>query len=100
MPIEIKVWRCSGIGCSSRRRDKNLTIKHEKTCWKVPANKTCLTCKHQEIVHDSDGSGWEDIYRSCRHKDFDEIHGDAFDFHNRPQGQKLINPRVNCPIWE
>ncbi len=100
MPIEVKVWSCSGYGCHHRRSDKSKVIDHESRCWKVAENKTCITCKHESIVHDSDGSGWGDVYRDCRHKGFEQVHGNAFDYENRTLGQTLINPRVGCPLWE
>lgn len=73
---------------------------HEARCWSNPALRSCKSCKFEELVHDSDGSGWIDRYRDCKNPLFEQTHGDAFDYDKRVEGQIYINPILNCPLWE
>lgn len=97
MPIEVKRFRCIGHGCRHVRADVQLIVTHEKTCWKNPANKTCLTCKHHELVKDSDGSGHNWRYHNCNHPTFE---APQLDWDNRVDGEEMPRPVVNCQFWE
>lgn len=56
MPVEVKAYTCQFKCGRHASKNKNGVEAHEQVCYKNPANKSCMTCKH-------DGRKWEDNYR-------------------------------------
>jgi hypothetical protein len=45
-PIVVTRWVCGGWGCSRSYSKRSSIEGHMETCWKVPENRTCLTCEN------------------------------------------------------
>lgn len=43
-PIERTAWKCPFFGCKKYWLTKRTTLKHIKTCFYNPVNKTCFSC--------------------------------------------------------
>ncbi len=77
-------------------------LNHEENCkcWKNPKYKTCLTCKHHEIVNDTNGMEHEPhllhkwIENKCNNEKF--IH----DIHFNEAHEKAPDLCINCTLWE
>lgn len=69
-------------------------------CWKNPKYKTCLTCKHNRVVNDSNGMEHEAQFlqtwtsNGCQNPAFD------YDAHFTEAHEKAPDVCINCPVWE
>ena len=97
MPYLVERWKCSGNGCRFVRANKDSVEDHEKRCWLVKSNKTCLSCKFHEIIKDSDGSGYSWKERHCNHPIYEAPELDA---DNVIEGEQMPRPVVGCKFWE
>ena len=80
MTRRVIAWACE-YKCGRRvLTDRHAMERHEKTCKKNPARRTCATCKHEEW--DPDG-----YYVEC-HKGLLE---------KEKEGPQM---RFDCPGWE
>lgn len=103
MPIEHKTFGCA-FKCGRRyTTSEHSVIKHEKTCWKNPELKTCLSCsnqvsrKHFETHHELPGSPVEEWHeRGCLHPHGEGLIGDNLDGLKHETG--WIKPIVGCPF--
>jgi len=92
MPLKYQSYGCR-FKCGHKHSSNYwLIFRHEEQCWYNPEVKSCITCRHGELVHDSCTSfcgyeiteRWE--YRTC---DVDpDIEFDG------------IKPQINCINWE
>ncbi len=110
MPIEYKVYGCV-FKCGQKHiKSLKKMIEHENTCWYNPVNKTCITCKYGELIHEYDPHdemescpAEEYRYRVCNHSD--EAHDEYYKYIQSIKNYKTkhyadIAPMVNCNNWE
>lgn len=101
MPKEVKRFKCEGVECRYLRASKATVARHEKTCWKVVENRTCLTCKHDGRIITTNPEGDEIVNerRKCLHPEVGKYHTTAM--HVQPNtARKFDSPRINCAQWE
>jgi hypothetical protein len=91
MPIEHKTYGCK-FKCGHKHSPNYARIYyHERDCWKNPANKTCLTCTHEDIYWTVDDCCYEVKERLC----LQEI-----EFADGDTGKGFMKLKINCEKWE
>lgn len=82
--------------CGRRYSKKSYCLEHEKVCkcWKNPKYKTCLTCKFDSVINESDGSGISWKERHCTNEKFD------YDVHFRRAHENAKDLCFMCTLWE
>ena len=89
MPVERKAWACQ-YGCRTNVQTVRKRMeKHESRCWRNPARRACVTCKHFSQYDDDngmEGTGYLQTWhvREC-------LADDGIDL-----SEKL---RHDCPLW-
>ena len=48
-PIKVTRWVCGGWTCTRSSSKRETVEGHMQTCWRVPENRTCLTCRNFEM---------------------------------------------------
>lgn len=80
--------------CGHRFTSRSAAKSHEAaaTCWKLPALKTCQSCKHSKVMsYKEDGQRyWE---RDCKRRDIDV---DSLP----PVHENAPDVLTECPGWE
>lgn len=95
-----KVLRYYCEGCGRGFWKKKTAANHEKNCWHMPKNKTCISCKHGEYVEDG-----------CDHPEIPGCPSEVwsyYDCHNEnnksdehkgaPKDVDYLS--VNCEYWD
>jgi len=98
------VKRFKADGCGRLFSKKKSALNHESVCkcWSNPKNKTCKTCKHSFVQHDSNGmehdpsflDTWR--YNDCKLGICDT--GELKHLWNQTNDSVDIN--FNCAKWE
>lgn len=88
--VMLSRYKCDG--CGRTLSQKRGMQGHVSRCWKLPANKACLTCAHlvEEWEGGCDCGNWrcQDVARY-------KIRGCAVD----DSVDLTEKPRSNCPMW-
>ena len=90
MPVERKAWACQ-YGCgrnvlTSRKRME----AHEARCWRNPARRACVACKHFNQYDDDNGMDGTPYLQTWHVREC--LANDGIDI-----SEKL---RHDCPLWE
>lgn len=99
MPIKVTKYRCAfkcGKSAMSSVKDAE---KHESTCWKNPASKSCPTCVNRIYDRDSDENGNVWYYRGCKLEKMNQFFSDMHEKLETGMAAKHIKPVFNCPNW-
>lgn len=48
-PIKVTRWVCGGLYCTRSYSHRSSTETHMETCWKVPENRACQSCRHFQV---------------------------------------------------
>ena len=83
--------------CGRGYWNKKSAIIHDENCkcWKNPKFKGCLSCKHKNIINDSNGMENEPQYlqtwdsNQCKHSEF-----------GVPAHKDFEHIRIYCPFYE
>lgn len=105
MPVLVKVtmYRCK-YKCGQRgSRSKQYIFNHESRCWRNPAVRACLTCRHTKMEVEDDGIPWERggphvwNVRRCYHPN-EEVQ-DGYDAYQRLVDSFWL-PVCHCVHWQ
>lgn len=102
MPLQYKSYGCE-FKCGHKHTESlKKILEHEERCWYNPKNKTCVTCRFGELVHDSCdhpeivGNPTEHwIYRDCY-----EPHCKEIEFEEDKLFKQKIIPKEYCNYWQ
>lgn len=109
MPIEHKTYGCK-FKCGYKHSPDWCKIEdHEWKCWNNPKNRTCVTCKHGERIHNNyfpetgcDYKEWISNFWECSQTEYhNELYEKVENYTDENRKRKeLMKPNINCNSWE
>ena len=106
MPIKYTkvVYGCQYKCGFIHRKKEKIVETHENICWLNPKNRTCKTCKYEDVYQDDNGV---DIYgvefpklvaRDCR-GDGSELMETLYNVLEQNNIKDQLPPVINYPFW-